>query len=132
MDLAANDGNEKVDETDQSCDLQEEKFYGKDRVMNLADGYPSAVACLHEKLRDPGGEDSIVSQRVVEMFFRDILVPVVTPELIAAIQVFGATLSFVSICLGLTKTLVDVGVFKKALPVLKSAHPHSFTLFKKL
>jgi ABC-type molybdate transport system permease subunit len=37
-----------------------------------------------------------------------------TPELIAALQVFGATLMFISNCLGLTKTLTEVGVFKKS------------------
>jgi hypothetical protein len=45
---------------------------------------------------------------VVFWFFR-----MFAPELIAALQAFVATLAFVTVCLGLTKTLVDAGFLKK-------------------
>ena len=34
-------------------------------------------------------------------------------ELIVALQAFGATLAFVTVCLGLTKAAVETGLFKK-------------------
>ena len=37
-----------------------------------------------------------------------------TPELIAGMHVFGATLTFVTICLSLTKTLAEAGILKKS------------------
>jgi len=37
----------------------------------------------------------------------------VTPELIVALTAFGAVLTFVTVCLDLTKALVEIGVFKK-------------------
>jgi hypothetical protein len=35
-----------------------------------------------------------------------------SPAIIPAIQAFGATLAFVTVCLALTKTLVDAGFLK--------------------
>jgi hypothetical protein len=37
-----------------------------------------------------------------------------SPAIIAALQVFAATLAFITVCLGVTKALVDGGFLKKA------------------